>query len=443
MTTRRNLTARVEALGEVDPTLVGEIVAGGRPRAFSAVGAPVEAAGRDQAFRPPRPPHGRRHRIGLLVALAAVLALALVSQALGVRPGIGSIFGESAPQPVKKTFAIVHFGGQVETSTIRLVAQSRAQGHLLRLWIARQQGGAGVCTLVQVDDHTDDGVGCGASTKRYGVGGWSVPTERSDSFYYGFAPPQATGVRLRFADGSTVTVPATDGAWVTALPPSRRAYGHDLRSSSEIARNGRVLATQPFRFVQRPIVPVTPRIAVARFAGLPLTVARANTGGVCIAFDRPGGPAIDSCPGQSREGFSAVAPNPGLFDGPDTAWMVRVADQRSFGRLVLFGPLRERATSARVVYSNGSSLRTHVSHGAFYLELPTRKGSTPARLEYLQGSKIVKATRLEGPKTSLYTPGWRGARYELVLFGDYNSLDYVVGPIEWPAGHRPKSATSP
>jgi hypothetical protein len=237
-------------------------------------------------------------------------------------------------------------------------------------------------------------------------------------------------------------VPVTKGAWVTALPASRRTYGHDLRSVSEIAKNGQVLARQPFGFVQRPIVPVTPRITVARFAGRPLTVARANTGGVCVAFAREGGPAIDSCPGLSRQGFGQTAPNPNMFDGPEAAWMVRVDDQTSLGRLVLFGPLRDSATTARIIYSDGSSLRVHVNRGAFYAELPVQSVATPARLEYLRGAKVVKATRLIGPKTALYTRGWRGARYKLVLFGDYNSLNYVVGPLEWPAGHRPKPAKS-
>jgi hypothetical protein len=247
---------------------------------------------------------------------------------------------------------------------------------------------------------------------------------------------------MRFADNTSVVVPVSKGAWVTALPPSRRTYGHDLRSVSEVAKNGQVLATQRFGFVQRPIVAVTPRVTVARFAGRPLTVARSNTGGVCLAFAREGGPPIDSCPGLSRQGFGPNAPNPSLFDGPDAAWMVRVADRTSFGRLVLFGPLRDSATRARIIYSDGSSLRVHVSRGVFYVELPVQSSATPARLEYLRGSKVVKATRLVGPKTALYTPGWRGARYKLVLFGDYNSLNYVVGPLEWPAGHRPKSARS-
>jgi hypothetical protein len=447
--TTRSLIERVERLAGVDASLIEEITKGAQARAFAdarprAGGIPSD----DAASRSARSsgtafaPHRRRYRLGALVAVAAVLALLLVSQALGVAPGIGSIFGESAPKPVKKTFAIVHFGGQVETRTIRLVAQTRAQGHLLRLWTARQTGGTGVCTLVQVDDHTNNGVGCGGQTTRYGVAGWSVPSKASDSFYYGFAPQEATEVRLRFADSTSVVVPVTKGAWVTALPPSRRTYGHDLRSVSEVAKNGRVLARQPFGFVQRPIVPVTPRVTVARFAGRPLTVARANTGGVCVAFAREGGPAIDSCPGLSRQGFGATAPNPSLFDGPEAAWMVRVDDRTSLGRLVLFGPLRERATTARIIYSDASSLRVHVSRGAFYVELPMQSGATPARLEYLRGSKVVKATRLVGPKTALYTPGWRGARYKLVLFGDYNSLNYVVGPLEWPAGHRPRPAKS-
>jgi hypothetical protein len=448
MTTRSHVSDRVGRLGAVDGALVEEIINGAHTRAFddARLAADVATPSGEFASRAARASGGnlagrRRYRL-ILVGFAAALALLLVSQALGVAPGIGSIFGESAPKPVKKTFAIVHFGGQVDASTIRLIAQRRSEGHLLRLWTAHQAGGIGSCWLVQVDDHANNGVSCGGKTTRYGIAGWSVPSDASDSFYYGFAPQKATGVRMRFADKSSMVVPVTQGAWVAALPPSRRIYGHDLRSTSEIAKNGHVLATQAFRFVQRPIVPVTSRTIVARFAGRPLTVARANTGGVCIAFARRGGPAINSCPGVSRQGFSARSPNPSLFDGPEAAWVVRVSDQTSFGRLVLFGPLRSHATAARVVYSDGSTLPTHVSHGAFYVELPKQSVATPVRLEYLQGSRVAKSTRLVGPKTALYAPGWRGARYKLVLFGDYNSLNYVVGPLEWPRGHEPKAAKS-
>jgi hypothetical protein len=49
--------------------------------------------------------HRRKLRSVRVAALVAAATLLVVTQALGVTPGVGSLFGTSAPKPVRSAFA--------------------------------------------------------------------------------------------------------------------------------------------------------------------------------------------------------------------------------------------------------------------------------------------------------------------------------------------------
>jgi hypothetical protein len=381
----------------------------------------------------------RRTRRTVRIALVAcAVTLLVAAQALGVTPGVGSLFGSAAPAPIKKNFklaALLQHQG-VNPSTIRLVAKARSDGHTLRLWTGSSASGGVLCTQIQVDAHSAGGVGCGPpKDQRFGISILDGPSGRDgtgDTYLAGVGPRPVVQVRFRFADGSTEVIRTSHGAWVTALPAARFRYGHDLRLLQGLDAAGRTIATAKVGFVKRPIVATSPRLVVARFDGHPLTVASSNIGVRCIELRRSASVGVNTCPGTPRLFGFQMQPS-------DGAWMVRIGAPGTFGRLILFGELRDRAKVARVVYSDGHAIDARSTHGIFVLALPRLTSSTPVRLEYLSAPRhVVDALKLHGPKTALYAPGWRGALYSVVTFGNVNSLNYFVGPLEWPPGTRPR-----
>jgi hypothetical protein len=375
----------------------------------------------------------RRTRRTLRIAVVAcAVTLLVAAQALGVTPGVGSLFGSAAPKPIKKNFALVFQGKGVDPSTIRLVAKAQSDGHTLRLWTGGNASTGPVCTQIQVDSRSGGGVACGSPREqRFGITILDGPWRTNDGYLAGVGPREVSAVRFRFADGSTELIHASHGAWVAALPPARWRYGHDLRLLQGLDAAGRTIASAKVEFAQRPIVAISSKVVVARFAGHALTVASSNIGTRCIELRRSASVGVNTCPGTQRLfGFD--------MQSSDDAWMLRIGAPGTFGRLILFGALREGAKVARIVYSDGHAIDARSTHGIFVLALPRLTSSTPVRLEYLTAPRhVVDALKLHGPKTALYAPGWRGALYPLVTFGNVNSFNYSVGRPEWPPGKRP------
>jgi hypothetical protein len=378
----------------------------------------------------------RTRRTVRLALVVCALTLLVAAQALGVTPGVGSLFGSAAPAPIKKNFALVFLGKGIDPSTIRLVAQAHTNdGHTLRLWTGSSASGADVCTQIQVDAKSAGGVGCGAPrNQRFGIAILDGPSDRAgkgDSYLAGVGPRAVSQVRFRFADGSIELIRASQGAWVAVLPASRWRYGHDLRLLQGLDAAGRTIASSKVGFVQRPIVAISPKVVVARFDGHPLTVSSSNIGTRCIELDRSASVGVNTCPGTPRLfGFD--------IESSRDAWMLRIGAPGAFGRLILFGALRGDSKIARIVYSDGHAIDARSTRGIFVLALPRPTSSTPVRLEYLSAPHhVVDALKLIGPKTALYAAGWRGALYPMVTFGNVNSLNYFVGKPEFPRGKKP------
>jgi hypothetical protein len=377
----------------------------------------------------------RTRRTVQIVLLAGAVTLLIAATALGVAPGVGSIFGDAAPKPIKKNFALSALAGSIEMSSLRLVALTHTpDGHTLRLWTGTKSQG-GTCVQIQVDKRSRGGVSCGRDVRaRFGIAIADGLQPGIDSYLAGFAPAKATSVRFSFADGTTQTTKVEQGAWVTEMSGTRFRYGHDPRRMEALDANGKTLASDRLaQFVRRPVTAITRRVVVARFAGRPLTVARSNVGTTCIALKRTDGVGVDTCPGTQRVGIDM---------GPqEYAWIVRVGPPHTFGQLILVGALRDQAIRVRVVYTDGHAIAARSTHGIFMLQLARPTSATPARLEYLtQSGRIVKTVRLQGPKTALYSVGWRGAVYKMVTFGPVNTSQYFVGPLDWPPGKAPTSA---
>ena len=235
-------------------------------------------------------------------------------------------------------------------------------------------------------------------------------------------------VRLVFADGASRAIPAPKGSWVVAVPARERRYGYDLRRIEALDAAGKPLATSQLHLSQPPVRPATPWITIARFDGQPLRVAKATTGGVCINLRRSDGIGVNTCPGTPRFG----PPEPANV----IAWTIRFATPGQPGRLQLFGALPTGATGARVRLKNGHTLAALVAHQAFTMELPQTPASQPARLTFVAADgHVLDSISLLGPAAGgLYTPAWHNARYTIVQFGHINSLNYSVGPLQWPNG---------
>ena len=366
-----------------------------------------------------------------LALIGCVLSGLGVAQALGVTPGVGSIFGTSAPAPVKSNFAGVHFHHGVDPATIRLAAQSRTEdGRLLQLWTG-ETGSGDTCTQIRVGTRRQSAVGCGHfRPNQMGSSLYSIPNDPHASMLLGGTGPRGTvRVRLAFADGTSRVIPAPKGSWVVSIPPSERRYGHDLRRIEALDASGKPLAARSLRLSQPPVRPATPWITIARFNGQPLRVAKASTGGVCINLRRSDRIGVNTCPGTPRFGPSAPA-------NVTAAWAIRFAAPGQPGRLQLFGALPAKATSAHVTLRNGHTLSALVAQQALTIELPQTPASPPTRLTFnsADGHAIDSISLLGPAGGGLYTPAWHDARYTIVQFGHINSLNYTVGPLQWPNG---------
>ena len=187
--------------------------------------------------------------------------------------------------------------------------------------------------------------------------------------------------------------------------------------------HGTPIATQHRPAAKRPSQAVAPYVTVARFAGRPLRTANGSNGAVCVDFRRADGIGVNTC----AEAVSGAG-----------AWFLRLASGRSTtGRLVLFGFLPRRAVAARITFEDGRTLvgrrnRTACSPSSYHGRFARR----PARLAFLAAdARAIGTLSLRGPAHGLYEPAWHGALYTRVSIGRMNSLNYTVGPLEWPDGH--------
>ena len=379
-----------------------------------------------------------RHTIRLALIACALSGLG-VAQALGVTPGVGSIFGTNAPAPVKSTFALVLLHHGVDPTTIRLAAQSHTDdGRLLQLWSGRT-GSGDTCIEVRVGAKRPSSVGCGHfRPNQMGPDLYEIPTDPHASMILGGTGPRGTvRVRLVFADGAARVIQAPKGAWVVAIPARERRYGHDLRRIQALDASGKPLATSRVQFSQPTLRPATPWITIAQFDGQALRVAKSSTGGVCINLRRRDGIGVNTCPGTPRFGLPEPA-------NTLAAWAIRFATPGQPGHLQLFGTLPAKATSARVTFKNGHTVAALVAHQAFTIELPQTPASQPARLTFTtaNGHELDSISLLGPAAGGLYTPAWHHARYTIVQFGDMNSSNYMVGTLQWPGGKITPSGPS-
>lgn len=373
---------------------------------------------------------GRRRKLRS-VRVAAVVAAAMLlvaTQALGVTPGVGSLFGTSAPKPVRSVFARGFLGKDVDASTIRLGAQVRLQdGSLLRLWTAHRRAPGSTCMQFEVGSRSTRTVGCG-SVRPGTVGTWlmgsvapGLPSPHESYALGGVAPSAASRVRLGFADGKVRLARVVRGAWVVEIPWAQRRYDHDLTTIQVLDAHGTPIATQHRPAAKRPSQAVAPYVTVAHFAGRPLRTANGSNGAVCVDFRRADGIGVNTC----AEAVSGAG-----------AWFLRLGPPGETGRLVLFGFLPRRAVAARITFEDGHTLVGRRTHGVFAIELPRTFASRPARLAFLAAeARAIGTLSLRGPAHGLYEPAWHGALYTRVSIGRMNSLNYTVGPLEWPDGH--------
>ena len=108
----------------------------------------------------------RTVRVAAVVAAATLL---VVTQALGVTPGVGSLFGTSAPKPVRSVFARGFLGKDVDASTIRLGAQVRLQDGSLSATLDGAPAGARVdlhAVRGWLAEHPDRGLRFGTARNR-------------------------------------------------------------------------------------------------------------------------------------------------------------------------------------------------------------------------------------------------------------------------------------
>lgn len=370
----------------------------------------------------------RSARTVRVAALVAAVTLLVVTQALGVTPGVGSLFGTSAPKPVRSAFARGFLGKDVDVTTIRLGAQVRMQdGSLLRLWTAHRQAPDSTCMQFQVGARSTQTVGCG-SVRPGSVGTWLMgsvapgrPIPHESYALGGVAPLAAARVRLGFADGKVRLVRVVRGAWVAEIPWAQRRYGHDLTTIQVLDAQGAPIATQHRPAAKRPSQAVAPYVTVARFEGRPLRTATGSNGAVCVDFRRADGIGVNTC----AEAINGAG-----------AWFLRLARPGTTGRLVLFGFLPRRAVAARITFEDGRKLVGRRNRGVFAIELPRKLARRPTRLAFLTADeRAIGTLSLRGPAHGLYAPAWHGALYTRVSIGRMNSLNYTVGPLQWPDGH--------
>jgi hypothetical protein len=373
--------------------------------------------------------HRRNMRTARLLVLAGAVTLLLVATALGVTPGVGSLFGDNAPRSVQTTFRNGFLGKGVDPSTIRLGAQVRMHdGRILRLWTAHSSTLDSTCVQFQVGARSTQVVGCGPVKPNtigiYLMGSVSfarLPQQHASLGLGGVAPARTARVRLGFADGSTLFAKATGGAWAVEIPWAKQRYGHDLVTVQALGAGGRPIATQHRPPALRPAHPVAPYSTVARFAGRPLRVASGSGGSTCVDFHRADGIGVDTCSG------------PSLATG---AWMLRLAPAGRPGRLVLFGFLPHGATAARITFADGHTVVARRLQRVFALGLAGNLANPPVRLSFTSAHGEGEGRlSLRGPRSGLYSAAWHGARYTKITFGRMNSLNYVVGPLQWPDGH--------
>ena len=372
----------------------------------------------------------RSMRTVRLLVLAGAVTLLLVATALGVTPGVGSLFGDNAPRSVQKIFRGPFLGKGVDPSTIRLGAQVRMHdGRILRLWTAHSSSALiGTCVQFQVDARSTQAVGCGPvkpnTIGTYLMGSVSfarLPQQHASLGIGGVAPARTARVRLGFADGSALFAKATGGAWAVEIPWAKQRYGHDLVMVQALDAAGRAIATQHRPQSVRPAHPVAAYSTVARFAGRPLRVATGSGGSTCVDFHRADGIGVDTCSGSN------------LATG---AWMLRLAPAGRPGRLVLFGFLPRGATAARITFADGHTVVARRLQRVYALELAGNLANPPVRLSFTASHGGGEGRlSLRGPRSGLYGPAWHRARYTKMTFGRMNSLNYVAGPLQWPDGH--------
>jgi hypothetical protein len=375
--------------------------------------------------------HRRSVRTVRLLVLASAVTLLLVATALGVAPGVGSLFGDNAPRSVQTAFRNGFLGKGVDPSTIRLGARVRLHdGRILRLWTAHSNTRDSTCVQFQVGTRSAQAVGCGPVKPNaigiYLMGSVSfarLPEPHASLGLGGVAPPRTARVRLGFADGSTLFAKATGGAWAVEIPWAKQRYGHDLITVQAIDAGGHLIATQHRPAAVRPAHPVAPYSTVARFAGRPLRVATGSGGSTCVDFHRADGIGVDTCSGSDLATVAAGA------------WMLRLAPAGRPGRLVLFGFLPRDATAARITFADGHTMVAPRLQRVFALELAGDLANPPVGLSFVasHGDREGRLS-LRGPRSGLYGAAWHGARYTKITFGRMNSLNYVVGPLQWPDG---------
>ncbi len=355
--------------------------------------------------------------------LAAALTLVVASQALGFGP---QLLGGPVQPPRSVARYLERMG--VDVRTVHLGAEARTpDGRPVRLWVADPD--PRTCFAFQI----------GAAATSGGCGGLLLGPEpgrqRGPLYVAGVGPAGVARVRLRFVDGDSLGVLASNDSWVAVIPFAHRRYGHDLKAIDTLGADGRLLRSYPWRPAVRPQQPSGPWQVAARFGGRPLRVARSGGGGTCVELLRADGVGV--APPKPQ----AAPIDAGLGDleapcGPPTddlrGWLVRIAPPGKAGHLVLLGRLPRGATAVEARFAM-HPLRARVRGGAYFLELPQMPGRTLTRLVARSpDGRVVASQAMSLPKTGVFGPAWRGARYEMLWLGRFNNKGYVLGPLSWP-----------
>ena len=174
---------------------------------------------RRRAERPRRAPAGRRTRLVLALAAAAVLA----APALAVTNEIVPWFrGEPAPPAVQASFGKLSenvlpssISGRVDVAQARGVIAIDSPAGMVRLWAAPTDDG-GRCRIIQVGDGEqarDHAFSCSTAGPRspFWGGLGAFPGDRRYIIVNGGAASNVTEVGVQFADGSRRATPLVDG----------------------------------------------------------------------------------------------------------------------------------------------------------------------------------------------------------------------------------------
>jgi hypothetical protein len=124
----------------------------------------------------------------------------------------------------------------------------------VHLWLVRGFTASDVCVSLQVPtrgvfgSHCDGTIVAPSLGIRIGPVSETAsdrdPSSPSAAVIGGLAPKETTQIKLGFANGRTVDVPAHAGAWVAEIPSRSRVHGRQLDRITALDQHDGVVATE-------------------------------------------------------------------------------------------------------------------------------------------------------------------------------------------------------